>query len=752
MNLNTRKATYEWILSGNEPIIAGYLYFSGGKDSLDRGCPYWGIEKSNEIMLIGDCAGEILIEYDNKIIDSIPLIYGYTIWWDKAWSQDFKEPFTNESIASKLMQETLFLKNAYDGTFPYLMKIKLRDIPIKNIKYYSNPLKNGIWLEPKLKFDFILSGNEELCKVASEFDISGDELFFDFHTILSSNPYPSYIQSNLEQIRKILYTFESDIEQAKPFDIPKDYNGTTVIFTGEPEANIISNVFHYNLIDQINRVLPNGFISESGAGAILYNHCGIGTWAYNIGAYAEHFYTRNNGVCLLSDLNYLELCNKVLNYLDEAMMFFPRNYPSLQLCGQIIPGHLTVVAQDPLFYSNYLPPNGSWAPNYTYEKFGDHFKDFGNPETDGHGYSMISHWKTWVKSGRQNNWVLERWQYIKEAAEYIKWHLDNPERSFSQFGLLYAESEAGMQDFTLHCNIPCYIGLLMYSEMAQSIGEILYAESWKKQADSLEEAIDNYFTLIDDNFGEIWNVTSLWPTKVSTVLTFFHKYFGCDLTDKLPKNWLQRSMNTYLKDKQAKSNFFAPEGLGYDHNMYTQDALLLDMMADSTKWIKNLARMCYSPRLPNPYIVPEGSAIDIENGIYRRAGDLGNGIQQQETLISILLCCGIDDSNPNELIIMPRLPQNFNLKLSKYPVSSMFDGKMSISELDLIVTYPTISSQEVQIKVVSGSPIYNVKLRVGPFNLQQKEINVSINGNNLLILDCFQSGDSKWAWVDINKI
>jgi hypothetical protein len=49
------------------------------------------------------------------------------------------------------------------------------------------------------------------------------------------------------------------------------------------------------------------------------------------GSYYECYYTRNKTIIILPDLNYVEKSNRALALLDKQLMYFPENFPSLQL-------------------------------------------------------------------------------------------------------------------------------------------------------------------------------------------------------------------------------------------------------------------------------------------------------------------------------------------------------------------------------------------------------------------------------------
>ncbi len=366
--------------------------------------------------------------------------------------------------------------------------------------------------------------------------------FYAAHTIDTLNTYPEKVKQNLKKLMVLLYSFSTDYENVKQVEIPADYKGPSIVFSGGSEANIISNVFYQNLRDQVSRVDTSGIVHESAWKSPSWFYDGFGTWTNaigtgNNGSYYDCYYTRNKTIMLLPDLNYIAEANRALALLDKQLMYFPDNYPTLQLGGKKIPGHWTVIANKPLIYSQFLTGVG-WPTQYTKEKFGSHYMDFGNPETDGHGHSMMSHWKTWQNSGRNKQWVVDRWIYLKEAADFLLWSLDNPDLSFSKYGLLYAESEAGMNDYTLYCNFPCYLGLLMYAEMADEAGQKEDAMKWRDTAVRMKVSMNRYFAEDDSIYGKTWKKVGFFHENILMTLK---EYAGFDLADKLPAEWLERS-------------------------------------------------------------------------------------------------------------------------------------------------------------------------------------------------------------------
>jgi hypothetical protein len=142
----------------------------------------------------------------------------------------------------------------------------------------------------------------------------------------------------------------------------------------------------------------------------------------------------------------------------------------------------------------------------------------------------------------------------------------------------------------------------------------------------------------------------------------------------------------------------------------------------------------------------------VKRGIIRRQGDLGNGYQQAETVNSIILCAGVDDNVPGTLKIMPRLPENWSVKITDYPVIVYSEGLSYISKIDLKITYPENGVQTLALRAFSGGDLKNVNFRMGPFNAEIKSIKVSINGEGNHIYPCFISGDKAWIWIKITEI
>lgn len=92
--------------------------------------------------------------------------------------------------------------------------------------------------------------------------------------------------------------------------------------------------------------------------------------------------------------------------------------------------------------------------------------------------AMLGIYNVWKNEGRSAQYVKQNLAQLREPVEFIQWCLDHPELSFSEHGLLYGETEAGLADIafgagmkiTMYGNIACCLGVRGYSDMVSSAG------------------------------------------------------------------------------------------------------------------------------------------------------------------------------------------------------------------------------------------------------------------------------------------
>lgn len=730
----------KWVRFAPSAQVSGtydYIYVVGGYHSIDDGCPAWGTANVSQARFIGDSMGDIVITYKDGTQDKIPLVFGYTMWYYSMW-QKTDMPFKGEGAdpdLKALLQSTLHLQGGYEGQDTGVLRIKVQNKPISEIRIADNPKKDG---NPVFHGAYLVSGDPGNIK-GGNIDVNTEDSFYGSHTIDSTDSYPDSVKNNIASLAKALMTYEEDFQNAPEFSYPAGYEGSRVYFTGGSIPEIANGVVYYNLENLINRTDEDGFIHTSYKGSGCWEYWGFGTWKQGAGTFYDSYYSRDGARAIMSLNTYGQLAkaDTAVKKANSYIMYWPEN--NLKLKGVDIPGHYTVVINKPLVYSTELVPAG-WGTRYTKAKFGDDYQNLGNQETDGHGLMMLANYNVWQNQGATSQWVNDNWTYINEAARWILWCFEHTDLSFSTRGLLYGESEGGMMEYTLYNNIPCCLGMYAYSEMAESAGKTAEAEKWRACADELAAAINNRLTRGSTN--KKWD-TSNFGFFHDPVITMMSDYYGYDLND-MNQEWVSNSRNTYQDDIKgiAEVGYFGASGLGYNHSMITQSALLLDQMSDATKLMENLCKLCYAPRLPEPYLVPEGSTADAEAGVIRRQGDLGNLVQLSEALKCYAITIGISPVNNNTLKLMPRLPEGWGLDIQEYDIPH------ANGTVDLLVSYPASGVQTAQVTLNETSGFDETRFRFGPLPADTLVAKAQINGSDV---ECSleQSGDSMWAWVTL---
>lgn len=711
-----------------------FLFLAGGYNSVDRGAPEWGTLDYEQSLILGDNVGEIVIYYTDGKIQAIPLIFGYTMWFSKNWGTA-KMPFQGLNATSEnktLLNDTLHCYNADIGDSVPFIKIKVRDTAIANVEVQDNPEKIG----NPIYIGGYLSSAEELL-LSGKHSVNTKNKFFRSHTISSGNSLPQKMNENILNLTKATVTVPEDFLQAPDFVYPSEYSGAKIQFGGDKIAEIMSGVYYYNTLDMKKKVRSSGYVDESTEKSPNYEYDGIGTYAENRGQYYGSMFSRNGkAITNLSYTGYLSDVNNVVNYSNKQLMYHREN--NLKLLNKQIPGHWGVMIDKPLVYSQQLAPSG-WPTRYTKAKFGNDYQNMGNIEPDGHGLTMMAIYNIWRTNGSSAQWVNDNWKYINEAVEFLDWCTKNPDVSFSENNLIYGESEGGMMTFTMYNNIPCYIGVKMYTEMAQAANKTESVAAWTDLSSRMKDGINRVF-----KSGDRWQ---------SEKFGFFHDpfisqyadYTGYDLKD-MPSDWVNASKGTYANDLNAyiKDSFVGPRGIGYDHNIISQNALLLDKVEDYDKFVRNLAKLSYAPRQPQPYIVPEGTTYDVKKGYFRRQGDLGNLAQQAESVKTILMSMGLSQYHDGAVKLMPRLPIGWTVDVKDILIPG--DG----GALEFNTGYPTDGSQNLNFKMNSKNASA-LKFRAGPFAKGISSASVTINGANASFA-VEESGSAAWVWITVSDI
>ena len=718
------------------------LYVTGGYWDPDDGCPSWGTSDPKRVRFIGDKAGKIRISFDDGRIFDVPLIFGYTLWYHAIWNERPTPFFDNDWNTAEpeyveILKDTLYLKGGFEGEKTGILAVKLPAGNISRIEIVADKEREG---RPVFGGAYIVDSNDALNNVkltGGAVEIDTADPFYCGHTIDASAPLLHKVVSGLDQICERLHTYARDFREIPPYPAPGRF-----VFSGSPEANAATGIVAVNVANLVGRTEPDGFIHTSYKDAPSWRYDGFGPYVEKANSYYDAYYSRDcaRAIMTLNSYGYTDKAESGVHLGNKWMMYYPEQ--KLTLGGKQIPGHFSVIPNKPLIYSTILVPQANWPTRYTKEKFGDEYCNLGNQETDGHGLMMMSAYKVWKNIGGKKEWVLDNWKYIYEAAYWIEWCLENPDLSFVEDGLLYGETEAAMSDWTLYANLPCYLGLLEYSEMAEAIGRTDESKRWLKAAGTIKGGIDKRLAKSD---GRSWDLEhkGFLHDPAPYMLS---DHYGFDTAD-MPEVWIDRSRNSYDEDicETKKASYYAPGGLGYGHSNATQNALILDEAHDASELVKALCRICYSPRLPEPYMVPEGVSVDPTRGILRRQGDLGNLVQQAEAMKCFLLVSGISPVRNGVLKIMPRLPEGWAVNVTDFRAES---GAFNVT---LSASYPENGTQNIDVRLYAENPDAlpaDVKVRFGPFPTSQREATAVLNGKEYKIA-LKQTGDSNWGWLTV---
>jgi|GEM_PF-393477 len=737
-------------LSAAVGVDAKSLYLLGCVNSPDTANPAWGGGNSFDCFFIGDSAGDLTITYKSGVKDRIPLIFGYTLWW-RAPYNIAPAPFSTQPDKRAMLDAALCVANGIEGgDKSYFLKISLRNEPVDSITLADNAAKvgspaiEGITLEcsraPRdLKGLSPVEGGDIPASMAA---------WLQSHTIRSDDAFPKARRKAVEAVARLLHTFPDEIStrtlsKVRPDVTEANYPGPKVRFVGPPTATLLTNVYYENSAEVLSRIDDTGMVHESGKGADNYG--GFGGYYAGMGPFYDDSYTRLRALTLLTNAGFAEKVETSIDFFDKWLMYYPRSFPEVQLGGKPVPGHASVIANYPHVYFDVI----KWGTNYKTH-------DFGNPENDGHGLLMLTRWRAWLKGGKTKGWIEKHWEALNEAAEYIPWCLDNPELSFSKDGLLYNESEGGMRKASMYCDMPCYLGLLAYAQMADASGRRDKAVRWREQARRLLSAMTPYYQKSIPPYGDVWDPdkSAGWGPGHATLcpVVLGMDFWGFDAAHSLPRGWLERTQRTYeMQLAKNQPKWCAPAGMGYGQCYITEAALLLDRMDDARNLVEWMARFCFAPGLPHPYRAPEGATVASDKSVWRRWGDLGNLYQMAEVVYTTHVMIGIDDIDPARVKLMPRLPVGWTgLDVKQWPIRATCGGQSTLTCLSSELRRDE-AGRRFDFSIRTDKAVDNLQIRLGPFPRQSTTIDATVNGKSVSAsLEAI--GDSKWAWVRVGGV
>ena len=219
---------------------------------------------------------------------------------------------------------------------------------------------------------------------------------------------------------------------------------------------------------------------------------------------------------------------------------------------------------------------------------------------------------------------------------------------------------------------------------------------------------------------------------------------GFSPQDNIP-DWQIRDLNAYHRLTASYRPFgFYGVAMGYGQGFVTQSALLLDRMHDASVMLNWLAKAIYYPGY-KPYITPEGCEVDESGNFWHRTGDLGNGVQEGETVKALRIVIGVDDNQPERTQLIPRIPDGWSeIHIKKYPLLTIVtNGKRVFRHVQYDLRR---SRSQITMQFHSDGPVARMDIRLGP--LAGPAARVEIDGQEKTA-KTVSSGDSFWVMLPV---
>ncbi|MGH7950482.1 MAG: hypothetical protein ACREFE_00975 [Limisphaerales bacterium] len=670
---------------------------------------------------VGDELGEIQLNYADGSTQIFPLILGESVWWGRAF-YDYQEPFPTDARLRKALASALRLyppAPVNDGN--YVAVIVPKPVPIRSITIVNSPVKKGTLLIAGITVETAQSNSIAGATALTPSAFSpAFEKFAETKALRPLGEDEKQTQRRLNNLCHALYTSDADFKGRVSKSVPPNYSGPEVSFKGTIFAEILANVFRYNVQDIADKIDADGMYHTSTKGALSWGgYDGFGFFRTNLGRYYDASFSRDMGRSLqeLTALGYTNDAARCADYCLRMARLYTTN-PALKFKGTVLPPHWGQLVNK--------PHNASF-------------------ENDGQGLTMLFLYRLWQQLPDRDEWLRARWPDIKAAGDWILWQFAHPEISGATNGLLHTTGEAAAGNgYSAFADCACMNALQALAQMADSIGETNSAAQWRDRAEKMRRAITEHYIVTDPKYGRVWTLAHAdWPDKSGVLgpLIFQADYQGFAPEDGNPQ-WRAVNEATYqrLIDTYKPFGFYG-QAMGYGQGFVTESALLLDRMRDATTMLDWVAKQIYDPKF-GFYIVPEGCEIDPTGRFWYRMGDLGNGVQEGEIIKTLRIVIGVDDTQPGRLQFFPRMPFGWKeMAVEKYPVVFEQSGKMEIAKLNYKLER---FGDKMILEISSDKELGEVAMRLGPFEKRPEEASIRVNGKILAQTSIKRSGDSWW--------
>ncbi|MBO0884537.1 MAG: hypothetical protein J2P17_30230, partial [Mycobacterium sp.] len=111
---------------------------------------------------------------------------------------------------------------------------------------------------------------------------------------------------------------------------------------------------------------------------------------------------------------------------------------------------------------------------------------------------------------------------------------------------------------------------------------------------------------------------------------------------------------------------------------------------------------------------------------------------------------GVDDLNPSQLSLIPRLPLTFSgATISNWPARTNSNGTSTLVHIGYDLRYSD-DRNHLTLDLTSDQPVDHWRIRLGPFPATARAIHMTADGAAQSV-PLTASGDATWAWTDLTK-
>jgi len=742
-------------------------YFLGMIHSIDIANGSWYSRKGDHgySHFVGDRAGEIIVHWTEGGSTSIPLIFGFNIWygrpWDIIWHNAPYSPtdgygnknsdaalFGGEEKPRQTIRDGLALVDGLrtmgsrSCNARYVFAVDLGGRAVRDIQVVGSP---------------DLYGHPVVSAVTLQTSSTGDTLT-PLPAVSQEKPnvklmplakvQPETYQPQIEAIQRLLYAFIDELPKLNKPEIPNGYFGPHYDFSGPREAIYTATYLYRNGPECAGYIADNGIgCSSPTARKALFHYIeGAGFWRTEVPAFKSLdswlnlYVTRQPGNLpgrncawsrgigeLLREsmaLGYDKFVDSYLDWLDQRLFLDGKPPHWVRITG---------------------------VPEYTRQsrQVGETQED-SNRENDGHGICMWGRYMMWHWQGQPKTWNEDRrWKATEASADWIKWQMDT-ESLFPNRGkeVLYTESECAHGSYDIYSSYNCLHGLKLAIRMATALGRTNAVARWQPVYTRLRAGILR--DLVDESpVGPIWHTEANcdWQDHAHKLVhiqlategdtyTPLQDYVRGDETDR---RYLEISRNSY-RFLMREKNYNCLRMYGYGQGMMLQSALLLDEMGDAEKFLNLMVTYCYLPQLEG-WTGPEGIIVHRSGKYYLPVnGYMGQDSHVADSVKAVRLMLGVDDNDPEHLRFVPRFPATWRRAgISNFPV-------LTGAQRQKCSYVYTREATRHTFEYSFDRPVSSLRVRLGPLPTGTKIVMVKWNEQKTPY-EWLDSGDSRWVWV-----